>query len=233
MSLSFVHKWLDRRPNVETNVYERHGMESGSQDVESHAWNGDETKGSSMKTIRNRWTNATIAEGETWIDAKNVAPKTENGDADLSDADLRGADLSDADLRGADLRDANLRDANLRGADLRGANLRDVKEDFLSILAAAPHEVPALILALETGRVDGSTYEGECSCLVGTIATAQGVGYDQVPGITPDGSRPAERWFLGIRRGNTSANNQISAITVEWAKEFLAAQKPVDNASVT
>ncbi len=147
-------------------------------------------------------------------------------DADLRDADLSGADLRDADLRGAYLRGADLSGADLRGADLsgaylRGADLSEQKNDFWSILLRAPREIAGLRLALVEGRVDGSTYEGTCSCLVGSIANIRGVDYQDVGnGISPNASRPAERWFIGIRKGDTPETNQISRITVEWLDEF-------------
>jgi uncharacterized protein YjbI with pentapeptide repeats len=155
-------------------------------------------------------------------------------DADLSDADLRGADLRDADLRdavlrGADLSDADLSDADLRGADLRGAVLREFKNDLFSVLLRAPHEVDGLALALKEGRVDGSAYEGECACLVGTIANLKHCSHTAVPGLAPDSNRPAERWFLGINRGDTAETNQIVKITLEWIEEFqslMAAAMP-------
>ena len=146
--------------------------------------------------------------------------------ADLRGAYLRGADLCDADLRGAYLRGADLSGADLSGADLRGAYLRgadlsEQKNDFWSILLRAPREIAGLRLALVEGRVDGSTYEGTCSCLVGSIANIRGVDYQDVGnGISPNASRPAERWFVGIRKGDTPETNQISHITVEWLDEF-------------
>ena len=82
--------------------------------------------------------------------------------------------------------------------------------------------MPALRDALVEGRVNGSTYEGECACLVGTIANARGVRFNDLGhGLTPCVTRPAERWFLGIQRGDTPDTNQISRITVEWVDEFL------------
>jgi hypothetical protein len=73
------------------------------------------------------------------------------------------------------------------------------------------------------GRVDGSTYEGACACLVGTIANVRGVGYEAVGnGIAPDSGRPAEQWFMSIRKGDTPATNQVSAITVQWLDEFVS-----------
>ncbi|HDR9834255.1 TPA: pentapeptide repeat-containing protein [Burkholderia multivorans] len=167
-------------------------------------------------------------------------------DADLSDADLRGADLSGANLRGADLsganlrgaylRGANLRGANLRGADLRGANLRGadlsdadllpIKADFIEVISQAPREVPALIDALKAGRVDGSTYSGECACLVGTIANARGIDvYSAELGIPKDESRPAERFFLAIRKGDTPETNAASKLALEWAETWLDTQR--------
>ena len=91
-------------------------------------------------------------------------------DANLSDASLSDANLSDADLSGADLSDANLSDANLSGADLSRA-----KNDFWDILIRAPREVAGLRAALVGGKVDGSTYQGSCACLVGSIANIRGV----------------------------------------------------------
>jgi hypothetical protein len=148
-------------------------------------------------------------------------------DADLSDANLRGADLSDANLSGASLSDADLRDANLRGADLsdanlRGADLRPIKADFIELISHAPLEVPALIAALKEGRVDGTTYSGPCSCLVGTIATARGVEISALPGIAPDAYRPAEGFFASILEGDTPETNSRSKMALEWAEEFQA-----------
>ncbi|WP_429498904.1 pentapeptide repeat-containing protein [Robbsia andropogonis] len=146
--------------------------------------------------------------------------------ADLSDADLRDADLSGANLSGANLRGADLSDADLRGADLRGAYLLPIKADFIEIISQAPREVPALIEALKDGRVDGSTYRGECACLVGTIAQAQGLDVDSADFRIPrDESRPAERFFIGIRKGDTPENNQASALALEWASAWLTTQR--------
>ncbi|MCA8251799.1 pentapeptide repeat-containing protein [Burkholderia sp. AU31624] len=167
-------------------------------------------------------------------------------DAYLSDADLRGANLSDAYLRGAnlsganlsdaDLSDADLSDAYLRGAYLRGANLSGadlsdayllpIKADFIEVISQAPREVPALIDALKAGRVDGSTYSGECACLVGTIANARGIDVDSAElGIPKDSSRPVERFFMAIRKGDTPETNAASKLALEWAETWLDTQR--------
>ena len=144
----------------------------------------------------------------------------------LRGAYLRDADLRDADLRGADLRGAYLRDADLRGADLRGADLLPIKADFIEVISQAPREVPALIDALKSGRVDGSTYLGECSCLVGTIARAQGCDVDSPQfNIPKDSSRPAERFFMAIRKGDTPETNPASKLALEWAEVWLKTQR--------
>ena len=157
-----------------------------------------------------------------------VKAKVNLSGANLSGADLRGADLRGAYLSGADLSGANLIGAYLRGAILRGANLEATKADFIAVIEQAPNEVPALISALQEGRVDGSTYSGECSCLVGTIATAQGLDVDSDEfKIKKDSSRPAERFFLGIRKGDTPENNPLSKIALGWAKDWLAKSAPL------
>ncbi|MEJ0095132.1 MAG: pentapeptide repeat-containing protein [Methylocella sp.] len=120
---------------------------------------------------------------------------------------------------GASLVGASLDGANLRGVNLRGANLRSVRADLYDILLRAIPEVPALLTALREGRVNGSTYEGECACLVGTIANVRQVYYDTL-GLA-DSSRPVERWFLGINKGDTPENSQIAKITEGMIVEFM------------
>ena len=163
-------------------------------------------------------------------------------DADLRDADLRGANLCGANLRGANLRGANLcganlcganlRDADLCGADLcganlRGANLRDadltiVRDDIWAVLSASPAEVPGLRRAILDGRINGSSYEGECVCLVGTIARERHCAYTAIPSLKPDSSRPAERFFLGINEGDTPETSPASKLALEWVDEWLS-----------
>ncbi|KVS07828.1 hypothetical protein WK32_09665 [Burkholderia vietnamiensis] len=130
---------------------------------------------------------------------------------------MRDADLSDADLSGA-----YLRDADLSGANLSGADLLPIKADFIEVISQAPREVPALIDALKAGRVDGSTYSGECACLVGTIANARGIDVDSAElGIPKDSSRPVERFFMAIRKGDTPETNAASKLALEWAETWL------------
>ncbi|MEO8082554.1 MAG: pentapeptide repeat-containing protein, partial [Ardenticatenales bacterium] len=149
----------------------------------------------------------------------------------LSGAYLRGADLSGAYLSGADLSGADLRGADLSGADLRGADLREIKTDLFEVLNAAPLEAAGVLEALRAGRVNGSVYnDGECGCLIGTIAILQGCGSYDVPGLRPDSSRPAEVWFLAIRRGDTPENNQVAAISAGWIEEWIAARPAAEPA---
>src|SRR3546814_16020479 len=156
--------------------------------------------------VRNRWTNRVQFTAEIAV-TPCMLPSIRLGvavrwarkiGADLSvaylrDADLRGADLSGADLSGAYLRGANLSGANLSGAYLRGADLRAFQADFWMILLGAQKEVPGLIKALKAGRVNGSTYSGECACLVGPIAHLGGLEVDTPDtDLPPNGQAPVE-----------------------------------------
>jgi hypothetical protein len=144
--------------------------------------------------------------------------------ADLSYADLSYADLSYANLSYANLSCADLSYANLSRANLSRANLSRAKENVFAILSAAIPEVPGLLAALRAGKINGSSYEGECACLCGTLANIRGCKYIEMTGsAAPDSSRPAERWFLAIRPGMTPENNQVAKITEGWIEEFLTA----------
>ncbi|EEE09239.1 hypothetical protein [Burkholderia multivorans] len=115
---------------------------------------------------------------------------------------------------------------SLSDANLSGADLLPIKADFIEVISQAPREVPALIEALKAGRVDGSTYSGECACLVGTIANARGIDVDSAElGIPKDASRPVERFFMAIRKGDTPETNAASKLALEWAETWLDTQR--------
>ena len=110
--------------------------------------------------------------------------------------------------------------ANLDGASLDSTALRLIKADIWRVLAMARHEVPALIRALEAGKVDGSTYEGRCKCLVGTLEGASATGLSHAP------SSPAESWFAPIKPRDAPDKDGEGPFRARqalvWAKEFCA-----------
>lgn len=122
---------------------------------------------------------------------------------------------------------ADLTGADLTGAVLRGADLTPIRDDFFAVLSFATAEVPALIAALDAGRVNGSCYtDGECGCLVGTLAIAAGAdpkdaeSCDAVHGLEGSPSRPAELFFAAIRKGDTPETSQHAKIARDWAQQF-------------
>ena len=120
---------------------------------------------------------------------------------------------------------ADLTGANLSGAYLSGADLTHIKNDFLAAVLMLPNEVPFLRQAIVDGKIDGSTYSGECCCLAGTMAHAVGVENVQAlpaRGFPVQASSPREKWFTGIKPGDTPENNQVSKITLQWTDEAIA-----------
>jgi hypothetical protein len=111
--------------------------------------------------------------------------------------------------------------ADLSGAYLSRANLTPIRDDLWAVLAGAPREADGLRAALIEGRVDGSTYSGECACLVGTIANLRHVSHDDLGAIKPNSNRPIERFFMDIGKGDTPETNQACALAVQWTDEFL------------
>ena len=150
--------------------------------------------------------------------------------ANLIGANLRGADLIGANLIGANLRGADLIDANLIGANLRGADLSGFRSDLIAEILKLPDELENLRDCIAAGRIDGSTYEGECACLAGTIANHRnipGVSHGSVifgngPSFKVDASSPREHWFMNIRPGDTPDTNQCSNIALDWVNEAIA-----------
>jgi Pentapeptide repeats (8 copies) len=143
--------------------------------------------------------------------------------ADLKEADLTGVNFTGANLTGVDLTGSNLEGANLEGANLERAYLVPIKEDLFRMLDQAAAEVPALLSAIKSGRINGGIYDGDCACLVGTIANTRGCDYKALSGLDPDPSRAAERWFLKLRPGDTPERSEVARITAGWIEEWIAA----------
>jgi len=165
-------------------------------------------------------------------------------DANLSDANLGGANLSGADLGGADLGGAYLGGAYLGGAylggaylggaylggaDLRDAYLQSFKQDLIAEVLRMPDELEALRDTIIAGKIDGSSYSGECACLAGTLARAHGIDRYRGDSIdigplvfTANAHSPREIWFSAINVGDTPENNAAAKAALEWVNEAIA-----------
>jgi hypothetical protein len=99
--------------------------------------------------------------------------------------------------------------------------------DILFILNCLKTEVPGLRKALVEGRVDGSQYEGDCACLLGTLGNVDG-GLKQVceriPFYDKGTHNMGESFFLNIRKGDTPKNNKFSAHAVVLCDMVLKAK---------
>jgi hypothetical protein len=110
----------------------------------------------------------------------------------------------------------------LRSADLSSANLSSFKNDLWEILLKSKNEISKLKEKILDGQIDGSVYEGECCCLLGTIAVIRDCNYKNLKGIAPSSSRPAEQWFSMFKKGMSPENNDKLKLTVDWIEEFEA-----------
>ena len=164
--------------------------------------------------IKNRWTGKVLFEYEK---DENTMKDTVMAAVEAR-ADLRGADLRGADLRGADLTDAVLTDAVLT----------PIKDDFFAVLIRSLPEIGFLRKNIVEGNINGSTYDGDCACLSGTLANgAKKHNGPQMDIVVKNimscrnASRPIERFFLNIAKGDTPETNQFSKLAMEWLDEFM------------
>ncbi len=89
-------------------------------------------------------------------------------------------------------------------------------------LTENPTEAHGVADALREGRVDGSTYSGECACLVGTIGNLKGVDAHSLP---RNSNNPSERWFMMISKGDTPEKDTgggfAAKLALEWVEEWI------------
>ncbi len=172
--------------------------------------------------IKNRFNNSVIFECEIEKNEEHLSFACMLGIC-IKKALKNGANLRGAYLTGADLTGADLRGANLSGADLSGSNFDRsfFRDDLWAVLSSQPSEAISVLKALEEGRVNGSTYTGSCACLVGTIANSLDIDYHDLEHINPDSTRPAEQWFLQIKKGDTPENSEPCRLAAEWTEMWI------------
>lgn len=159
--------------------------------------------------IKNRWDGSIL-----------FAIKTDSWKSAIEAALNVKSDLSEANLSMANLSEANLSRANLARADLEF-----IRDDIWAVLSSSPKEVAGLRQALIDGKVDGSTYVGDCACLVGTIANVRKCSIDELPILKKNPTRAAERFFMGIKKGDKPKTNQVSKLALQWVDEWLENMK--------
>jgi hypothetical protein len=135
-----------------------------------------------------------------------------------------------------------LQDAVLRGADLRGAVLRGIKGDLpqayvneasremLFIFEHLKSELPYLREKLVAGEVDGTQYEGDCACLIGSLGQGTSEGVDQVCEAIPYYEKGlhniSEQWFWNIREGDTPESSPFAKQALKLIDDVLALKEP-------
>jgi len=170
--------------------------------------------------IKNRWTGNVIFEFET--ENNTIAKTVAEYIRQETEAGKYRADLTDADLT-----DANLTRANLTYANLTDADLTVIKNDMFLVLLNAIPEVSFLKQNIIEGKINGSTYDGECACLSGTLHNGatlhNGENEQKIKKQIidcRDSGRPIERFFLAIKKGDTPENSQFSKLALEWIEHF-------------
>ncbi len=138
---------------------------------------------------------------------------------------LRGADLSSADLRGADLSSADLYGAK----NLPQWYINVCARDLLFVFEHLKNELPGLREKLVQGKVNGTQYEGDCACLIGSLANIQDKSTKEVCNYLPFYDMGlhnyGEQWFWNIKEGDTPESNEFSKQAV-FLIDMVLAKKP-------
>ena len=151
----------------------------------------------------------------------------------LYGANLYGANLVRANLVRANLVRANLEDANL------GNSLERFKQDFIAEVLKLPNELEALREFIVAGKIDGSTYSGECACLAGSFAKLKGIDKITSGGeISENGcafransASPREQWFMMIKPGDVPEKSFAARMALGWLDEAISMRDHIRTAA--
>ena len=165
--------------------------------------------------------------------------------ANLVWANLVWANLVWAVLEWAVLVWANLEWANLVWAVLEWANLvwanlvwaKNIPEsytklcikDMIYVMQACIQEVPYLRQSILEGRINGTQYNWECCCLIGSLSASKKISTDDLCSVIPYYDKWLhnywEQWFYQIREGDTPENSYFSQKALEACDLVLSNNK--------
>lgn len=103
-------------------------------------------------------------------------------------------------------------DAFLANEPRAQADLEDVLRENRDIASGFRERIVA-------GKVDGTSYTGECCCVLGHFSQERRVPHNMTPGWKP--YNPIEQFINNIREGDTPENSPWSAKLLEWTDGFL------------
>ena len=126
--------------------------------------------------------------------------------SDFTVCDLFKTIFHNCDFSNSSFTSCSLLSTLFDNCNLQDANLTPIRDDVWAVLDTSPHEVPVLRTALLEGRVDGNDYP--------RVAPGR---------VTPGDHRPAERFFNGIKPGDSPDTNPVLAIALGWVNEWIVA----------
>lgn len=122
------------------------------------------------------------------------------------------------------------------------AFLNEASREMLFIFEHLKPELPALREQLLAGQINGTQYEGECACLIGSLAkgvaikddpdtdTTEAMGdfinqvCESIPYYEKGLHNVSEQWFYQIREGDTPDNNEFAAHALKLIDQVLASK---------
>ena len=86
---------------------------------------------------------------------------------------------------------------------------------MLFVFMCLRYDLPRLREKLVAGEVDGTQYEGECCCLIGSLGQGTHEGVERVAAAIPYYEKGlhnyGEQWFWQIRKGDTPDTSFFAA----------------------
>jgi len=128
-----------------------------------------------------------------------------------------------------------LEKANLEDAKVSANNewVKQSSQQMLYIFSHLKSELPYLREKLISGKVDGTHYEGQCACLIGSLANSKKKNTDELCNAIPYYSlglhNVAEQWFFQIRVGDTPENSFFAKHALKLIDDVLKGSQSHDS----
>jgi hypothetical protein len=100
---------------------------------------------------------------------------------------------------------------------------------MLFVFEHLKHELPYLRDKLVKGEIDGTQYDGDCACLIGSLGHGDESKVDKVCKAIPYYEKGlhnyGEQWFWNIKKGDTPKNNEFAEHALKLIDSVLEKNK--------